>query len=723
VYLAASSGRSTFIIFPALSFRFQLIFFNTWVLGIPFFCYYTYELFPTFFSKRVAQFAAWMVLPFYLFVLSNEPRNYVDYSIYMQGLTLILGPYCIFVVVRAFRAKAEGSAIFLIATLIFVATAVHDVALMSRRFGFDSYTLGSTGMFCFACFQSVLLARRFSRAFVQVESSETEIRNLSNDLRVERDQVLSMNINLESIVDEKTRDIRSIMTHIELGIFAITSDQFRIHKDYSQHLRQIFERDDLSGADARTVLFEGTNIQSDELSQAVEALSASLGEEMVSFEINAHCLPHEIQRKNKDGLVKTLEVNWNPIANEDDIVDKILVTIRDVTELRALAEEALDRKEELQFIGELINVSPEAFRRFIHSCREFIQENRKLLISESIFKNDFEILKILFINLHTMKGAARSLYFKKMTKIFHEVEQYYAFLQQNKNVGWDIQKMKNDLDDVEGIVNRYADINKHKLGRKSGDECDIELSEGKILEIYRGLSKIESSYNENFRATDSAVLRSLKSSIFPHIFTAAEFVLHDVCQCVTALAKDLGKASPALHIECKNLYLTRTGDDLLRRTFVHLLRNSLDHGLEKPEERRSNGKTESGIISVTMKEIAEGVLITYSDDGRGLDIERIRANARKQNLKNSADGLSIQDVAELIFCSGLSTAHEVGDISGRGIGMDAVRQYLVKENCRIELKLLDIDQVTTGYYPFIFQITLPLDLFASVDARGPANAA
>jgi HPt (histidine-containing phosphotransfer) domain-containing protein len=183
--------------------------------------------------------------------------------------------------------------------------------------------------------------------------------------------------------------------------------------------------------DACTVLFEGVNLSSDEVSQAVNALAASLGENMLAYEMNAHCLPREIKRRRADGQDRTLDLSWNPITNDEDVIEKILVTLRDVTELRALEEEAHDRKEELQFIGELINVTPEAFRRFIQSCHDFIYENRKLLNSQSLYQKDLEVLKVLFINMHTMKGAARSLYFKKMTRIFHDVEQYYALLQRD----------------------------------------------------------------------------------------------------------------------------------------------------------------------------------------------------------------------------------------------------------------------------------------------------
>jgi signal transduction histidine kinase len=722
-YMFIASGRTLLILFPDLSFRTQIVLFNSWIAGVPFFAYFTYELFPRFFSKRFVYGVAAITLPFYAFILLTEPRTFVDLTASMQLVAIVLGVYAIYAVTRAVRAREDGSLIFLSGTAIFVAASFHDIVLSSGRLVFESYPLGSAGMFCFVCFQSILLARRFSKAFERVEVSEMEIRKLSDDLRIERDHVVSMNENLETMVDEKTRDIRSIMAHIQLGIFAITRDQFRIHKDYSQHLKQLFERDELADANACDLLFEGVNLSSDEVNQAVNALSASLGESLLAYEMNAHCLPLEVKRHRSDGEDRILDLSWNPIANDDDVIEKILVTVRDVTELRALEEEAHDRKEELQFIGELINVTPETFRRFIQSCHDFIYENRKLLNSQSIYQKDLEVLKVLFINMHTMKGAARSLYFKKMTKIFHDVEQYYALLQRDSHAKWDIEKMNRDLDEVEHIVNTYSDINKDKLGRKLGDEREIEMNEGQVISLYRNLSSFEEGYRDVVRAKDATLLATMRQSLFPLIFAPAENVLMEICQCVGTLAKDLDKARPVVRIQAESFFMTRRGEDLLRRIFVHILRNSMDHGIEKPQQRKNKGKLEAGLITINMEKSHDYVIIRYQDDGRGLDIEAIRGRAKSQNLPEYSEQLSLQDAAELIFCSGLSTATKVGDISGRGVGMDAVRKYLRRENGDIELQLIDPRSVTDGHYPFLFMMRLPLDLFASDQAGTMEDAA
>jgi len=119
---------------------------------------------------------------------------------------------------------------------------------------------------------------------------------------------------------------------------------------------------------------------------------------------------------------------------------------------------------------------------------------------------------------------------------------------------------------------------------------------------------------------------------------------------------------------------------------VHLLRNSLDHGLESPEERVVAGKPEKGVVRLSAKHEEGEVWITVEDDGRGLDREKILAKAIEKGLVQG-DGSEMSDraVYNLIFQPGFSTADKITDISGRGVGMDVVRQNLEKIKGKIEV--------------------------------------
>jgi two-component system chemotaxis sensor kinase CheA len=121
--------------------------------------------------------------------------------------------------------------------------------------------------------------------------------------------------------------------------------------------------------------------------------------------------------------------------------------------------------------------------------------------------------------------------------------------------------------------------------------------------------------------------------------------------------------------------LDRTVVDALGDPMAHLVRNSLDHGLEGPDERIAAGKEPTGILEISARHSGANVLITVSDDGRGIDAARVAQRAAERGLI-SPDAVASIDMAaavELLFAPGFSTAETTSDISGRGIGMDAVR--------------------------------------------------
>jgi two-component system chemotaxis sensor kinase CheA len=112
---------------------------------------------------------------------------------------------------------------------------------------------------------------------------------------------------------------------------------------------------------------------------------------------------------------------------------------------------------------------------------------------------------------------------------------------------------------------------------------------------------------------------------------------------------------------------------------LHMMRNSLDHGLESAEERQAAGKSPEGTITLTAAQQPDGVMIELSDDGRGVDPAAIRRSAYAKGLISEQEAESLDDAAsrELLFRAGFSTAETVSDLSGRGVGMDAVRSTIV----------------------------------------------
>jgi two-component system chemotaxis sensor kinase CheA len=121
--------------------------------------------------------------------------------------------------------------------------------------------------------------------------------------------------------------------------------------------------------------------------------------------------------------------------------------------------------------------------------------------------------------------------------------------------------------------------------------------------------------------------------------------------------------------ELDKTVIERVGDPL-----THLVRNAVDHGIEPPEERRAAGKPAAGRLALRARQQGGNIYIEVADDGRGIDRERVRARAVNAGIVGPDDPLTDAEILGLIFRPGLSTAEQVTEVSGRGVGMDVVRQ-------------------------------------------------
>lgn len=173
---------------------------------------------------------------------------------------------------------------------------------------------------------------------------------------------------------------------------------------------------------------------------------------------------------------------------------------------------------------------------------------------------------------------------------------------------------------------------------------------------------------------------------------------------VRDLAKELDK-DINLTIEGEETELDRTVIDEIGDPLMHLLRNSLDHGVEHPDEREAKGKPRTGEVGLIARHEGNNVVIMVTDDGSGIDAEVIRRKAVEKGMisQDEADNLSDADAVRLIFLPGFSTAEKITDVSGRGVGMDVVRSKIESLGGHVDVET-KIDEGS------VFKIKLPLTL-------------
>jgi two-component system chemotaxis sensor kinase CheA len=158
---------------------------------------------------------------------------------------------------------------------------------------------------------------------------------------------------------------------------------------------------------------------------------------------------------------------------------------------------------------------------------------------------------------------------------------------------------------------------------------------------------------------------------------------------MTRLVRDLARKSGKrvrLELSGEETELDKTIIEQLGDPLMHMVRNSLDHGLEPPEERIAAGKPPEGVLRLAASHQAGHIVIEVSDDGRGLNTEKILRKAREKGLVPEGNSPSESEIFHLIFEPGFSTADQVTDVSGRGVGMDVVRKQIQGLRGRVEIQ-------------------------------------
>jgi two-component system chemotaxis sensor kinase CheA len=213
------------------------------------------------------------------------------------------------------------------------------------------------------------------------------------------------------------------------------------------------------------------------------------------------------------------------------------------------------------------------------------------------------------------------------------------------------------------------------LDRVMSTVSDMVLARNELARRLRE-SSTEVSVDGAFERL-SSIIAEMRDAITRTRMQRIENLFVGLPRMVRDLSSELGK-QVLVDIEGGDVELDREMIEMIRDPLTHIIRNAVDHGIEKPPERLKAGKREIGILSVSARQSGNQILIDIHDDGRGIDGKKLVAKAVAAGIveADAADQLSPRDQLALIFEAGLSTAKEVTSISGRGVGMDVVRSNI-----------------------------------------------
>ena len=244
-----------------------------------------------------------------------------------------------------------------------------------------------------------------------------------------------------------------------------------------------------------------------------------------------------------------------------------------------------------------------------------------------------------------------------------------------------------DIDKIDTLINMVGElvITQSMLG-----EIGSDFTFDKISKLQEGLQDLE----RNVQVLHESVM-SIRMLPISFIFSRFPRMVRD-------LSRQLDKKID-LVVQGENTELDKTVMEKIGDPLVHLLRNSLDHGIEEPEDRLKAGKDETGIVKLNAFHQGGNIIIEIIDDGRGLNKDKILEKAKSNGLIGEHDTLTDDQINDLIFQPGFSTADVVSDVSGRGVGMDVVRRNIQSLGGHVSVK----SEVGTGS---TFSISLPLTL-------------
>lgn len=265
-----------------------------------------------------------------------------------------------------------------------------------------------------------------------------------------------------------------------------------------------------------------------------------------------------------------------------------------------------------------------------------------------------------FADASEKSAIAEEYISKKPDELFEDAKPIYEATQQNKAAS--LKKAKTgktvrvDIERLDVLLNLVSELIIQKTRLES--IADIERTSD-YAEALEHLEKITANLHDSV----------MKVRMVP-----VETVFNRFPRMVRDISKDLGK-EVVLNMSGEETELDRTVIDEIGDPLIHLLRNAVDHGIESIEKRRELGKNDAGNIFLRACQNGNNVVIEVEEDGQGINIDRVKGKAIEKGLISSemAENLSKKDIIDLLFKPGFSTTDKVTDLSGRGVGLDAVK--------------------------------------------------
>jgi signal transduction histidine kinase len=503
---------------------------------------------------------------------------------------------------------------------------------------------------------------------------------------IQKDKVTFYAKNLEVLVDQRTnqlacanKEIADIMRNVPIALFTINNDRL-INKGCSEYLNQFL----CKNSEKPCMYPDAFSIAGKERDEYMEWHDFLFSDSSPGWDVLKDlCGLHEIVLE-KDGVPMILEVTYHPII-ENSSLGRLMIIMHDVTQQRALAkkveQEKKGREEDIEQIAEILKLDSETFEQFVFESKKIISGALKEIDSLKTDRFPEESINDLFRKMHTIKGNAKTFRFNQLGSLAHHVEDIFSDIRDNKkvlteelhlNIVREVTLVEEKLNSIILLSKNVGSGQDTGKVRDDNREVFIRVKLQKILHLC-SLSQVLSESNP----VSDLKQKELAEEIREAVGNLRKCPVERLFQRFPKMVKDLGIALG------KQIDVVVSGGDLeinldildtVGNALVHLVRNAVDHGVEKAAVRISAGKKETALITIKASFGQGNIIFSVEDDGAGINAEAVRTKALEKGLLNEEEvaSLTSDDIYRLIMQPGFSTSETVSDISGRGVGMDAV---------------------------------------------------
>ncbi|MBU3915076.1 hypothetical protein KKA14_06025, partial [bacterium] len=479
--------------------------------------------------------------------------------------------------------------------------------------------------------------------------------------------------------EEQRRLTQEILDNIGQGSFSINVAG-EIGENYTSLAAEYLGVDNLAGIPFADLAFRKDR---EILRNYYRALHMLFGGKDYNHEIVLDLLPNEVSINGR-----SFKLYYSFVQDGAGHVMSVFIRMEDITLEQELAE-----KEEME---RAINMK---MQRNIGGFMDMLDEVESSFMIVERFADEYwavskqppsEIIGEIMRNLHGAKGLCGQFELTKLKSIIHEFEDWFLAVD-HKSIGEQPEKFKKLFVDFEQEL-QFALSFKENLG------------EG-IVKILNGVSFTHIEFEKLENAARDGDLTTIKSLITNKSQVDAQRIVSNWNKDVARLAEKLNKKVVYKQEIKKGLTIPKEMAKVLNTNLGHLYRNCIDHGIETPEQRIRKGKGNTGKIMVTIDETKNILVISISDDGQGIDDQKISQIAiENKNLDQNLVKKYIdnEEYSKILFLPGFSSAVEKTDVSGRGVGLDAVKTTVERFGGEIDI------QSTSGVGTS-FNIRIPLD--------------